>query len=454
MALANSLSGLIAAAKALDVVGNNIANSQTIGFKSSIARFTNVSAAGKSSGPSDTGSSAGVSADNIFQQFGQGQVELSDKPLDMAINGLGFFRLYNPETNRVSYTRDGQFGLAFEGDGFAKLVTRTGLCLTGNVPSFGSDPFGTIAATPAPVPLVIDPFFPPRATAVVNASLNLDVRVAAPTAPFDAADPLTYNGSASSTVFDAAGAAHDLRVYFVKPGPASVWQVYSTLDYNANAVPAQVPTVSGPIDLAFDLRGAVRSPMPSPVQSYTLPGGANVAISFDFTGTTQNVDYSSTTQFGTAFSVNALAQDGYTAGRIQDPNEFNVQADGRIIARFSNGQQRTVAQLVLANFANPNALINTGDNQWVANEDPLRGTGAVSLGFPKFSTEKLSGFAGDSDPAEGMGSIQGRAREMSNVDLATELVSLIEQQRNYQASAQTFKILDQVLQNLANMRSN
>ena len=201
---------------------------------------------------------------------------------------------------------------------------------------------------------------------------------------------------------------------------------------------------------------ARRRAIASPATRFTSGSfdGSAVAISFDFTGTTQNVDYSSTTQFGTAFSVNALAQDGYTTGRIQDPNEFNVQADGRIIARYSNGQQRTVAQLVLANFANPNALINTGDNQWVANEDPLRGTGAVSLGFPKFSTEKLSGFAGDSDPAEGMGSIQGRAREMSNVDLATELVSLIEQQRNYQASAQTFKILDQVLQNLANMRSN
>jgi flagellar hook protein FlgE len=95
-----------------------------------------------------------------------------------------------------------------------------------------------------------------------------------------------------------------------------------------------------------------------------------------------------------------------------------------------------------------------GENQWVANDDTAKGTGEISLGFPNFSTRKIANFQGDSDISEGMGSIQGHAREQSNVDLGVELVSLIEQQRNYQASAQTFKILDQVLQNLANMRSN
>ena len=130
-----------------------------------------------------------------------------------------------------------------------------------------------------------------------------------------------------------------------------------------------------------------------------------------------------------------------------------VLADGHISARYSNGQRRNVAQVVLANFTNPNALVNLGDNQWTTNDDPLRGTGTITLGFPNFSTLKAGGTGGNSNPAEGMGSLQGYAIEQSNVDLSVELVSLIEQQRNYQASAQTFKILDQVLQNLANMRS-
>jgi flagellar hook protein FlgE len=112
-----------------------------------------------------------------------------------------------------------------------------------------------------------------------------------------------------------------------------------------------------------------------------------------------------------------------------------------------------VAQIVLANFTNPNSLVNLGDNQWTTNDDPVRGTGTVTLGYPNFSTLKGNASVGNSDPAEGMGSLQGYAVEQSNVDLSVELVSLIEQQRNYQASAQTFKILDQVLQNLANMRS-
>jgi flagellar hook protein FlgE len=185
--------------------------------------------------------------------------------------------------------------------------------------------------------------------------------------------------------------------------------------------------------------------MPLAGLSYTTTSGEALTLAIDFTGTSQ---------LGTPFSVNALSQDGYPEGEIQDAYEFSVLADGHISARYSNGQRRNVAQVVLANFANPNALINTGDNQWVTNDDPDKGTGEISLGFPTFATKKIAGFTGNSSIAEGMGSIQGFAREQSNVDLGVQLVALIEQQRNYQASAQTFKILDQVLQNLANMRSN
>jgi flagellar hook protein FlgE len=107
---------------------------------------------------------AGVSADNIFQQFTQGDVALSDSPLDMAINGQGFFRLYDAENNRVSFTRDGQFRLSYEGDSFPRLVTRSGLALTGNLPDFSTDPYGTIDKVPTPVPIAVDPYFPPKPT--------------------------------------------------------------------------------------------------------------------------------------------------------------------------------------------------------------------------------------------------------------------------------------------------
>lgn len=443
MTLANSMSGLIAAAKAIDVVGNNIANSQTIGFKSSIARFASVTPVGSAGGPSGRSGSAGVSADNVFQQFTQGNVEQSNSPLDIAINGLGFFRLFDPQTNRVTYTRDGQFRLSYEGDSFPKLVTRSGLNLTGNLPDFSTDPYGTIDATPAPVPIAIDPHFPPRASSAVQLNLNLDSRVAAPAIAFDPANPLSYNTSTLATLYDTAGDSHDLRMYLVKPGAASSWNVFTTLDFQPNATPPMVPVVTGPLALTFDTQGVLTTTMPMP--PITLPtANGNLQVSLDFGGTTQ---------VGTSFSINAVTQDGYGEGLIQEASEFSVLADGHISARYSNGQRRNVAQVVLANFTNANALINLGDNQWTTNDDPVRGTGTVSLGFPNFSTPKGSAAVGNASPSEGMGSLQGFAVEQSNVDLSVELVSLIEQQRNYQASAQTFKILDQVLQNLANMRS-
>ena len=439
MAFANSLSGLIAASKALDVISNNIANSQTVGFKSSIARFTSISAAGKSGSAADTGSSAGVSADNIFQQLTQGKFQVSEKPLDMAISGLGFFRLFNPDTGKTSYTRDGQFSLSFEGNGkFPKLVSRTGLTVTGNLPDFGSDPRGVIAKIPAPVEIAIDPEFPPHASSSVALSLFLDSRVASPASLFAPSDPLSYNGSATATVYDKDGDPHILRMYFIKLGPflpASSWQCESSIDN-------EILTTTG-FALDFDTRGALRS-APITTQTYTLANGEAMTLDIDLSGSLQ---------LGVSYAVNAIRQDGYPKGFLQDSNEFQVTADGLINARYSNGQRRDVAQLVLANFSNANALVNIGDGQWTTNDDPVRGTGTISLGFPKFATQKVVGFKGLSDSDEGMGSIQGHATEQSNIDLGTELVALIEQQRNYQASAQTFKILDQVLQNLANIRS-
>jgi flagellar hook protein FlgE len=169
--------------------------------------------------------------------------------------------------------------------------------------------------------------------------------------------------------------------------------------------------------------------MPLAAQTYALGGGGNLSVTLDL---------GKTVQYGNPFSVSSITQDGYGAGAIDGAVGLRVGNDGVIQAFYSNGQSRKVAQVVLANFNNPNALISLGDNQWMRNADPVKGSGAELLDTPLGSR----GF--------GLGSIQGAAREMSNVDLTTELVALIEQQRNYQASAQTFKILDQVLQNLAN----
>ena len=421
MSFAASLSGLTAASRAIDVIGNNIANSQTIGFKSSSARFADVLAASATGDASSGAASAGVSAEIINQKFDQGVALQSDNPIDMAITGPGFFRMNNG--GAITYTRDGQFQLSYDTgtSGQFALVNRGGLNVTGYAANYATDPQGVIVTTAAPQDILIDPVMPAAATSRVLVGASLDAKAAPPAvAPFAANNELTYNDSTALAVFDATGATHELRLYFSKSSPGNNWDLHTTLDGIAQ---------TGPVNLSFDTNGLLTTAMPLAAQTYALGGGGNLSITLDL---------GKTVQYGNPFSVSALTQDGYGAGAIDGAVGLRVGNDGVIQAFYSNGQSRKVAQVVLANFVNPNALISLGDNQWMANADPVKGSGAELLDTPLGNR----GF--------GLGSIQGAAREQSNVDLTVELVALIEQQRNYQASAQTFKILDQVLQNLTN----
>lgn len=421
MSFASSVSGLTAASKAIDVIGNNIANSQTIGFKSSQARFADVLATAASGDPSSGAASGGVSADIINQKFEQGVALQSDNPLDMAITGPGFFRL--SRGGEITYTRDGQFQLDYDSStpNQRAVVNRSGLNVTGYRADYSTDPQGTIATTSAPQNILIDPVMPAAATGRVSVGANLDAQAAPPTAaPFAANNALTYNNSTALAVYDATGATHELRMYFSKLSPGNLWDLHTTLDGASQ---------TGPVSLGFDTNGLMTTAMPLAAQTYALGGGGSLSVTLDL---------GRTVQYGNPFGVSAMTQDGYGLGAIDGSVGLRVGTDGVISAFYSNGQSRKVGQVVLANFVNPNALISLGDNQWMANADPVKGTGAELLDTPGGSR----GF--------GLGSIQGAAREQSNVDLTTELVALIEQQRSYQASAQTLKILDQVLQNLAN----
>lgn len=424
MGFAASLSGLTGAATAIDVIGNNISNSGTVGFKTSKARFADVLAASLPGGPTASVASAGVSV-TVVRENDQGNLMQSDNPLDMAIVGLGFFRLN--KDGEITYTRDGQFQLAYDSNSPNSrfLVNRTGANVMGYIAEYATDPRGTIVTADAPQNVSIDPFMPAAATGSASVSATLDARVAPPLAgPFDPANALTYNYTTSLTVFDASGASHDLRMYFDKPGAGNLWNLHTTLDNAAQ---------TGPIALAFGTDGLLTTAMPLPAQTYALGGGGSLSVAIDLGGTVQ---------YGRAFTVDSLSQDGYRAGAIESSRGFSVGNDGIVDAYYSNGQSRRVAQIVLANFVNPDAMIGVGDGQWKANDDPVSGSGKEILDTPG---RGLGGM--------GLGSLQGGAKEQSNVDLSTELVALIEQQRNYQASAQTFKILDQVMQNLANLGS-
>ncbi len=408
MSFQQGLSGLNAAAKNLAVIGNNVANSSTVGFKQSQAQFADVYA-NSLTGAGGSQAGIGVKVANIAQQFTQGNITATNNPLDMAVNGGGFFRM---DTNgEVTYQRNGQFQLDKNG----YIVNPSGAKLTG----YTANASGALM-TGAPTPLSINTAdLVPQITSGVNAVLNLNSGSAVPaTTPFDMNDPTSFNHSTAISVFDSLGNSQTLQTFYVKTATAGEWKVYAASD--------GTPIGTAPVaTLNFDTSGILTTPMPlaTPV---TVPATATGAtptfpVTFNFTGTTQ---------FGSAFSVNTLNQDGYTSGRLAG---FNIGADGIVLGRYTNGQAAVLGQVVLANFANPNGLQQMGDNMWAETST---------------SGNPLVGSPGSG----GLGVLQSSAVENSNVDLTAELVNMIVAQRMYQANAQTIKTQDAVLQTLVNLR--
>jgi len=255
--------------------------------------------------------------------------------------------------------------------------------------------------------------------------LNLDSRKDVPaTTPFSATDPTSYNNATSVSVYDSLGNSHVLQTFYVKTGPVApatgngTWDVYATSD--GTALPtANIGTLSFKSDGSVDTAAT------------TLPFAISVPVTSGATTPLLiNVDYTGTTQFGSAFGVNALTQDGSTSGRLSG---FSTGSDGIITGRYTNGKSATLGQVVLANFTDPNGLQPLGNNAWAE---------TASSGAPLVGT-----------PTSGnLGTLQSSAVEDSNVDLTAELVHMITAQRNYQANAQTIKTEDQIMQTLVNLK--
>ena len=445
MGFQQGLSGLNAASKSLDVIGNNISNANTVGFKSAQAQFADVYA-NSLSGAGGNGVGIGVKVAGVVQQFTQGNVTSTNNPLDIAINGSGFFRMSN--NGSISYTRNGQFQL--DKNGF--LVNSQGLNLTGYIADVNG-----VLSTGSAVPLNINTTdIAPKQTDKVNAVINLDSRAAIPgsvagvppalTVPFLITDPTTYNNATSVSIFDSLGNSHVLQTYYVRVDPAlrpvpvtvpattSQWDVFASVDGVQITKPASPPApVNAMGTLNFNAFGQLNGTIPViatdpkaitiavPVTSGAVTPISNPDITFDLTGTTQ---------FGSSFSVNALKQDGFTSGKL---TKFNTGKDGTIVGSYTNGKTSVLGQVALANFTNPNGLQSTGDNQWV--ETSSSGTSLV--GAPTTGS---------------FGALTSSATEDSNTDLTGDLVNLITAQRIYQANAQTIKAQDQVLQTLVNLR--
>jgi flagellar hook protein FlgE len=403
MSFQQGLSGLNAASRNLDVIGNNVANANTVGAKTSRAEFADVYASSLS-GAIANGAGIGVTVSEIAQQFTQGDIATTNNPLDVAINGAGFFRMSNQGS--IEYTRNGQFKLDKEG----YVVNSQGARLTG----YRADDTGLISQGAAADMRLSTVDITPKVSSEGRIAANLDARATVATLPFNVSDPRTFNGATTYTLFDSLGREHSLAMYFRKTG-ANAWEVNAAADGTA--------LTTNPVgNLTFSSAGLNTTGSPMTV---TLPVGADAGGSQVFV-----IEASSVTQFGSNFGVTEMNQNGYTAGRLTG---FSVADDGVIQGRYSNGQSRPQGQVALANFVNPQGLQSLGGNAWASSAS--------------------SGQALVGSPATGnLGVLQSGAVENSNVDLTGELVNMITAQRFYQANAQTIKTQDQVLQTLVNLR--
>ena len=420
MSFQQGLSGLNATAKNLDVIGNNIANSNTYGAKSSRAEFADVySAALSGAGTSAVG--IGVNLASVSQQFTQGTITTTENPLDLAINGGGFFQVTDGKSP-IGYSRNGQFKVDREG----YIVNNNQQRLVGYI----ADGTGTILPGASQAIQLPTGGIEPQPTTRIDIDFNLDSRLAVtlPTAgaQIDFQDPTTFNNATSLTVYDDKGQDVALTYYFQKAAN-DTWNVYVTANGDTingtNAAPLPVTQV------VFATDGSAPTSPVGPV-ALNIPASTNAAGAETLPITGIEFDLSSATQFGTGFGVTSLSQDGYAPGVL---TSISIEGNGVITARYSNGQSKPAAQIEIATFRNLQGLQPLGDNQW---------------GRTFSSGEPILGVPGDGI----LGLLQSGALEESNVDLTAELVNMITAQRTYQANAQTIKTQDQVLQTLVNLR--
>jgi flagellar hook protein FlgE len=421
MAFDTAVSGIRAATADLGVIGNNVANSSTTGFKTSRAEFADVYATSLL-GAGGNAIGKGVTLSSVTQEFTQGNISFTNNALDLAISGNGFFQM--SDEGAAVYTRAGNFQV--DRDGF--IVNNEGLRLQ----AFQVDTLGNITGQIGDLQLdtsLIDP----NPTALVDITSNLDSRDTAPLVPFGgpfdafaavptAPDSDSYNATTSTTVYDELGNPHVLSMYFVKTSTANEWETHTLIDG---------VTTSGPDTLTFQSNGQFDpTTLPievsiagwAPLNDVGLPSGAS-AQSF-------TVSLSRSTQFGSEFAVSTITQDGFTTGQLRG---LEIDDTGVAFARYTNGQARALGQIAMANFTNANGLQPLGGTNW----SETFSSGPATLGAPGTS---------------GLGVVQSGALEDSNVEITEQLVNMIVAQRNFQANAQVIQTEDAITQTVINLR--
>jgi flagellar hook protein FlgE len=390
-----ALSGIQAINEQLDSISNNIANSGTVGFKSSRANFSSMMAGSQPTGTEISSTTQSIAKD--------GSVVTTGGAMDAAIQGRGFF--VSRDTNGATmYSRVGMFNVDKNGyvvdgsgrraQGFAVVPGSTTLGAMGDI----QVPTGQIAA---------------QATGTMQYVGNLSADWTTPTvAPFNNTDPQTFNSSTVSVVYDSLGAQHSMTQYFVHTGANQV-----TVNYTLDGTPTGAPTVLdfGPNGQLTQVNGAAPAAV---TQALGTPAGA-AALSVA-------VDYSGTTQFAGAANTTTNRADGYASGTFTG---VSIASDGSVMATYSNGQKQSQGTLAMATFPDEQALTPVSDTSWTLSN---------ASGQPLY-------FA----PGTGMaGALTTGALEQSNVDITSELVNLMTSQRNYQANSKVISTESAMMQAL------
>jgi flagellar hook protein FlgE len=396
-----ALTGLNAANQDLTVTANNLANASTVGFKGSRTEFADLFSSSQT-GVSSTATGNGVSVTEVAQQFSQGDIETTGNNLDLAISGNGFFTTSN--NGALEYTRNGEFQVNSAGD----VVTASGANLQVYPPltngTFNTGGLQNLSLSTADSA--------PSATTTASLTANLPADSQPPAdATFSPTDANSYTETTSLTVYDSLGAAHTASLYFIKGAAANTWNVQMYVD--GNAVGAQQT-------LTYNTSGGLTTPADGNLTfpAYTPATGAT-AMNMTF-------NFNDVTQYGQAFGVTAVQQNGYTTGLLSG---ISIDDTGVVQAQYTNGNSVDLGQVAMANFANPQGLQQLGDNSW----------SATSASGPA-----VSGVAGGA----GLGTIASGSLEESNVDTTSSLVDMITAQRAFQANAQMIQTENQISQTI------
>jgi flagellar hook protein FlgE len=444
------LSGLFTSSEALNVVGNNLANLNTAGYKSSSISFSDVFGEQFTTpGTAASGNTAtvglGAQVSSVRADFAQGGLETTNNPLDVAIQGAGFLVVNNSQGQ--FYTRAGNLQLDANGN----LVTQAGANIQGYLQNPATGQIDQTVLQSIKIPSGLNN---PVPTSSFNVGMNLDAGAAKGTA-----------FTTSIQVYDSLGRPHTATVSFAKDvsggsSPTPLWRFDVTIPNNEVAgvsasntqqfslltgKVAVTPPAAGA--LAFDNTGKLTSAYIGPDPA-TLPALANLPIppsGVSFPSLADGASLSAAgitwvllnsngtpdvTAFASASAVSASSQNGAAAGALSN---LSIQSDGTISANFSNGTTTNVGQIALARFANVGGLVDQGSSLYAS---------SAGSGTP------FIGAAGQG----GRGSLNGGALEQSNVDLATELTKIITFQRGYQASAKIITATDQIMQDTINMK--